>query len=53
VVNSLGEEPLLFEDDTFDLIINRHGAFLMDELIKNNNYYESIEHRFIIVAKNN
>lgn len=32
VVEVDGDEPLPFKDDSFDIIINRHGAYLADEI---------------------
>ena len=32
VVKGLGEEKLSFEDNSFDIIINRHGAYQMEEI---------------------
>lgn len=32
VRNSLGENPLPFDDNSFDMIINRHGAYIPSEI---------------------
>lgn len=32
VENSLGEDPLPFDDNSFDIIINRQGAYIVDEI---------------------